>query len=101
MSDFNQLRVELTNGLGLHLRAASRLVRLVQQFQSEVRVCCGGRAANAKSILDLIMLSAARGTRLEIDVRGPDAEKATEALRALIEEGFHEEKRGRDGYPGP
>ena len=51
MPDFNRLRVKITNGLGLHVRPAGRLVRLAKQFESEVRVCCDGRAANGKSIL--------------------------------------------------
>jgi phosphocarrier protein HPr len=101
MPVFNQLRLKITNGSGLHLRAASRLVQLVKQFESEVRVCCDGRAANGKSILDLIMLGAQCGARLEIEVSGPDAEEATGALGALIEEGFHEDEGIRDGYPGP
>ena len=101
MQGFNQLRVKISNGLGLHLRAASRLVQLVKPFQSEVRICCEGRAANGKSILDLITLGAERGARLEIEINGPDAEDATEALRALIDEGFHEDKGDRDGNPGP
>ncbi len=101
MPVFNQLRLKITNGSGLHLRAASRLVQLVKQFESEVRVCCDGRAANGKSILDLITLGAQCGARLEIEVSGPDAEEATGALCALIEEGFHEDEGIRDGYPGP
>ncbi len=80
MPGSNQLRVKISNGLGLHLRAASRLVQLVKQFQSEVRVCCDGRSANGKSILDLITLGADRGARLEIEISGPDAEEATGAL---------------------
>jgi phosphotransferase system HPr (HPr) family protein len=51
MPDFIRLRVKITNGLGLHLRPAGRLVQLAQQFRSEVRVSCDGRAANGKSIL--------------------------------------------------
>ncbi len=101
MSGFNQLCVKITNELGLHLRPASRLVQLVKQFESEVRVCCDGRAADGKSILDLMTLGAARGARLEIEISGPDSEEATGALRALVEDGFHEDKEGPDGYAGP
>ena len=74
-------QVELTNGLGLHLRAASRLVQLAQQFQSEVRVLCEGRTADGKSILDLMTLAAQRGSRLEIEACGGDAEEAIAALQ--------------------
>ncbi len=101
MPGFNQLRVKISNGLGLHLRAASQLVQLVKPFQSEVRVCCDGRAANGRSILDLLTLGAKCGARLEIEINGPDADEATGALRALVEDGFHEDKGGPDGYAGP
>ncbi len=66
MPDFIRLRVKITNGLGLHLRPAGRLVRLAQQFRSEVQVSCNGRVANGKSILDLMrrwVPSAALGSK--------------------------------------
>jgi phosphotransferase system HPr (HPr) family protein len=85
MLDISQLRVNIANGLGLHLRAASRLVQLTSQFQSEVRVSCDGRTANGKSILDLIALGAECGAWLEIEIRGPDALDASAALSKLIE----------------
>jgi len=78
-------QVDLTNGLGLHLRAASRVVQLAQQFQSEIRVLCEGRTANGKSILDLLTLAAQHGSRLEIEARGADAMEAIAALQELIE----------------
>ena len=83
-------QVELTNDLGLHLRAASRLVQLSQQFQSEVSVLCEGRTADGKSILDLMTLAAQRGSRLEIEACGGDAEEAIAALQELIEARFQE-----------
>ncbi len=83
-------QVELTNRLGLHLRAASRLVQLAQRFQSEVRVLCDGRKADGKSILDLITSAAQGGSRLEIEASGADAEKAIAALQELIEARFQE-----------
>jgi phosphotransferase system HPr (HPr) family protein len=92
MPDPIRLRVKMTNGLGLHLRPASRLVQLARQFRSEVRVSCDGRAANGKSILDLMMLGAGCGARLEIEILGPDAEEATAELCALVEQGFREEE---------
>ncbi len=78
-------QVEPTNGLGLHLRAASRVVQLAQQFQSEIRVLCEGRPANGKSILDLLTLAAQSGSRLEIEASGADAMEAIAALQELIE----------------
>jgi phosphotransferase system HPr (HPr) family protein len=96
MPDLSLRRVKITNGFGLHLRAAGLFVRLAQQFRSEVRVYCDGRVANGKSILDLMTLAAGCGALLEIEVSGPDAEEATIQLRALIEEGLHEDEYGRD-----
>jgi len=85
MPDSVSRQVELTNGLGLHLRAASRVVQLAQQFQSEIRFLCEGRPANGKSILDLLTLAAQSGSRLEIEASGADAREAIAALQELIE----------------
>lgn len=90
MPYLSRRQVELSNGLGLHLRAASRLVQLAQQFQSEVRVFCQGRTADGKSILDLLALAAQRGSRLEIETRGADADEAAAAILELIEARFQE-----------
>jgi phosphotransferase system HPr (HPr) family protein len=96
MPDLSLRRVKLTNGFGLHLRAAGLFVRLAQQFQSEVQIHCDGRVANGKSILDLMTLAAECGALLEIEISGPDAEDAITQLCALIEEGLHEDECGPD-----
>jgi phosphocarrier protein len=83
-------QVEITNGLGLHLRAANLFVQLSQQFQVEIQVFCNGHAANGRSILDLLGLAAERGARLELEVSGPDAMEAAAALCDLVEARFHE-----------
>jgi phosphocarrier protein HPr len=88
-------RMEITNGLGLHLRAASQFAQLSQRFQAEVRLSCNGRAADGRSILDLMMLAAECGTPLELEVSGPEAAEATSALCALIEDRFHEDEEGQ------
>jgi len=92
--------VEISNRLGLHLRAANQFIRVSQQFQVEVQVFCNGIAANGKSILDLLSLAAECGARLELEVSGPDAEAAASALCELIEARFHEAAHGRDEAPG-
>jgi phosphocarrier protein HPr len=69
---------------GLHLRAASKFVKLAKTFQSEVRVHCNGVIANGKSILDLLSLAAECGTMLALEVQGCDAEDAVAALADLI-----------------
>lgn len=83
-------QIQITNGFGLHLRAANRVVQLAQQYQSEIWILSNGRAADCKSILDLMTLAAGVGTSVEIEAHGDDAEEATAALHDLIEAGFHE-----------
>jgi phosphocarrier protein len=100
MPESSRRQMEMTNALGLHLRAAAQFVQLSQQFQAKVRVSCNGRAADGCSILSLVMLSAECGARLELEAIGPDAEAATAALCTLIAEGFHEDGDGRDESPG-
>ena len=80
MSGLSRRQMEITNALGLHLRAASQFVQLSRQFHAEVRVFCNGRAADGRSILDLMMLAAECGASLELEVNGPEAEEATAAL---------------------
>ena len=76
--------------LGFTLRAASRFAQLSQQFRATVRVYCDGRAANGRSILDLVTLAAEHGCRIEIEATGHDAEDAVAALGGLVEDRFHE-----------
>jgi phosphocarrier protein len=90
---------EILNALGLHLRAATRFVELSQQFHAKVRVSYNGRVADGCSILELVMLAAGCGARLELEATGPDAEAAATALSALIEARFHENGDGRGECP--
>jgi len=90
--------IEIVNALGLHFRAAQKFVSVASQFQADVRVHRDSKSANGRSILDLAMLAAECGTRLELEASGPDAERAISALSALIEGGFDENEtvEGRD-----
>lgn len=90
MPEASREQVELTNSFGLHLRAAARFVQLSQQFRASVRVSCDGRAADGRSVLDLMTLAAERGAVLELEAVGPDAGEAVAALCALIEARFDE-----------
>lgn len=83
-------RVTIPNELGLHARAAARLVERANGFESEVRLSCRDRTVNGKSIMGVLMLAAARGAELLIATDGPDADAALASLRALVEEGFGE-----------
>ena len=85
-------RVMVVNRLGLHARAAAKLVRAAGAFQSVVRLerCDGGQSADAKSILSVLMLAASRGTELRVTADGVDELGALEAVCALVEGGFGE-----------
>jgi phosphocarrier protein HPr len=87
-------QVEITNEYGLHLRPADTFVKLAHQFQSEIRILYKGNEYNGKSILDLTTLAAERGSRLEVEARGLDAEEAVAALADLVLAEFHESEEG-------
>lgn len=88
----NARPVTIVNKLGLHARAASRLVNCAAAFASEVRLVRGTRSVNAKSIMGVLTLAAATGAELVIEAEGPDEEAAVEALAALIDDRFGEEQ---------
>lgn len=81
---------EVPNRLGLHARAAAKLVHLANRFDAHVEVSKDGQVADAKSIMGVLLLCGQRGAMLTIRTRGPDAEVALEALCALVESGFGE-----------
>ncbi len=83
--------VEVKNRLGLHARAAARFVHTANRFRSRVSVTRGQRTTDGKSILGILLLAAAQGTRLELQAEGDDAAAALQALAELIEGGFGEE----------
>jgi phosphotransferase system HPr (HPr) family protein len=87
-----ECRVEIVNRLGLHARAAAKLVRAATEYDSSIRLVRsdGGASADAKSILSVLMLAAARGTELIITADGRDERAALDALCRLISGGFGE-----------
>lgn len=87
-------QIEITNGMGLHMRPAGKFVKVAVEYQSEVHVLYNGKQFNGKSILDLINLAVPCGTRIEIEARGADAERAVEALVQLVSAGFYEDANG-------
>lgn len=82
--------LEIINPLGLHARAASKLVAIANKYGAEVWVGRDGREVNGKSILGVLMLAAAKGGVIDIRCEGKDAEDAYEALAALVNDGFGE-----------
>ena len=84
--------VALTNQYGLHARPASRIVGIASRHRSEVTLSNGGgRAVNAKSILEVLTLAAASGARLTIRAVGDDADQAVAEIAQLVESRFGED----------
>jgi phosphocarrier protein len=86
-----QRDVEIVNKLGLHARPSARLTQLASSFKSNVHVSRNGRRVNAKSIMGVMMLAAARGTTVTLETDGDDEQEAIDALAGLIRSGFGEE----------
>ncbi len=86
-----QLReIEIANKLGLHARASAKLTQLAGQFTAEVWISRDGRKVNAKSIMGVMMLAAAKGSIVAIETDGPDEDQAMTALVGLINDKFGE-----------
>jgi phosphocarrier protein len=83
--------VEIVNKLGMHARAASRFVRLADEFPCDVFLQLGGERVNAKSILGILSLAAAKGTRILLFCDGERESEALESLARLVAERFGEE----------
>jgi phosphocarrier protein HPr len=81
----------ICNQKGLHARAAARFVKTAAQFDADIWVRKNGTAVSGRSIMGLMMLAAASGTRVEITATGRDAATAVETLARLIECKFDEE----------
>ncbi len=84
--------VEVINKLGLHARAAAKLVKLATGFESRIRLSYRGQVVDAKSIMGIMMLAAAQGARIEIDIEGTDAEAAAGQIERLFANRFGEEE---------
>lgn len=81
----------LVNRLGLHARAASKLVQTAGRFEAEIWVERNGRSVNAKSIMGVLLLAAPCGSELLLRTDGPDEVEAMDSLQALIEARFGED----------
>jgi len=87
-----QAQAEIVNKLGLHARASAKLTQTASGFTSQIWLERNGRRVNAKSIMGVMMLAAARGSTIAIDTDGPDADEALQALLSLISDRFGEEE---------
>ena len=90
-----ECHVVIVNRLGLHARAASQVVRLASRFQSTIKLerMDGSAMADAKSILSVLMLAAARGTELRLTAEGVDEKEALDELCELFAKGFGEAEK--------
>ena len=82
--------LEIVNKLGLHARAAAKLIELASGFESRIRICRGDREADAKSIMRVMMLAASKGMRIEVVAQGADAAEAVDAIERLVAGRFDE-----------
>jgi phosphocarrier protein len=85
-----QQEAEIINKLGLHARASAKLTQLAGQFQSGVWLTRNGKRVNAKSIMGVMMLAAAKGSTIGIETDGPDEVAAMQAITGLIANHFEE-----------
>jgi len=85
-----QREIEIANKLGLHARASAKLTQMAGQFTAEVWISRDARKVNAKSIMGVMMLAAAKGSIVTIETDGPDEAQAMMALVGLIIDKFGE-----------
>ena len=83
--------MEITNRLGLHARAAAKLVHVTGRFSSQVKIQKDGEEVDAKSILGILLLAAAQGSQIVVRCDGEDESEAMEAVTELIANRFDEE----------
>jgi phosphocarrier protein len=83
-------RFEIINNLGLHARAATKLVQLASRFACDIEISREGQTANAKSVMGVLLLCGAKGTVVDVTARGASAEEAIRAIGSLIASKFGE-----------
>lgn len=94
MPDRCVITLTIVNRLGLHARPAMTFVDVARAFQAKVSVARADQPdqpVDGKSIMEMMMLAATKGTPLSVTAEGPDAQACCEALRKLVEAGFDEE----------
>jgi phosphotransferase system HPr (HPr) family protein len=85
-------KVEIKNKLGLHARAAALLVQTVNKFSSQVTLSKDGHTTDARSIMGVLTLAAAQGSKIQVEATGDDAERAVRAIERLIDNRFNEDE---------
>jgi phosphocarrier protein HPr len=84
-------QVEVVNRLGLHARAAAKLVHLTSNFKSQVSLTMNGEEVDAKSILGILLLAASQGSSVVLKCEGEDEQLAIEAIEQLFASRFEED----------
>ncbi len=87
-----EAETEIINKLGLHARAAAKLVKLVSGFESLVEIGKAGQMVNAKSIMGVMMLAASQGACIKLRAKGVDEQQAIDTVLALINNRFEEDE---------
>ena len=83
-------KLKITNKLGLHARAAAKVVSTANVFKSEITLVKDGKCADARSIMKLLMLSASQGSSVEIEINGVDQNDAMRSIEELFKNKFDE-----------
>lgn len=84
--------VPIVNQLGLHARAAAKLVTLASKFSADIRIRKEGREVSGKSIMGVMMLAAAKGSEITLIAEGSDADQALAEITALVAQRFGEDE---------
>lgn len=82
--------ITISNKLGLHARAATKLSSMAGKFESSIQINANGKQVDAKSIISLMLLAASKGTDIELSINGNDEEQAMSAICGLIDDKFGE-----------
>jgi phosphocarrier protein len=82
--------IEIKNKLGLHARAAAKLVHTAARFQSDIKIRKGDEEVDGKSILGILLLAAGKGAVITIKADGPDEREAVDTIEKLIDAKFDE-----------
>ena len=94
VSDSCSAKLKIVNHYGLHARPAMEFATAAGEFASEVRVRANDEDADGKSVMDLMLLAATKGTQIEVVCKGDDARACLEHLSDMIRRGFDEDDKG-------
>jgi phosphotransferase system HPr (HPr) family protein len=83
-------KLEITNKLGLHARAAALLVQTVNRFSAQVTLSKDGQSADGRSIMGVLTLAATQGSNVQVEANGEDAERVVKAIEKLFDSRFNE-----------